>query len=250
VRCTCPRGHRFVTSVLTAVDLAADASLVESLGKGGTQLVRCPACGSVWPVAEPVVLHSPKAGRVAVLVPDVIAHTELEVLARLLQEVARSGAGAAPAYAADLAAVVGDEALRSWLDLPPDRDPGAGAQSGSVSMIPRIHSAFADLAGPERVSSTTIPPVAGGEDVEAGPDPDDDWLDDRKIGAGEAAKPSRPAASRASSDRAPKPPGAGIDYVNLMSEAEEDPQYEEFDDPEDDDGSDGPDGGFGFGRRI
>lgn len=241
VRCACPRGHVFTTLVHDSVDVVEDAGLLGALAEAGMQLVRCPHCGTVWPIAEPILMHDRPGERLALFLPEVLAHRELEVRTNVLQRLVASDLERIPLYAADFDSIVGVDALERWLGgVEDDGRERENRPQGAVSMIPRIHSAFADLDEPERSSTTSIPPAPTPEEQ---PVAEDDWLDDSEIEAPrKSAVVSRPAlmpeGDSGSSGR--------VDFVGLMSEGEED-EAEDADDNGDREDEEVADGDVLFG---
>lgn len=229
VRCVCPKGHVFIALLHDSIEVCEDSALLEGLADGGMQLVRCPHCGTVWPLAEPVLMHDSARERVALFLPDVLAHLELEIRTDVLKRLVASDLEKIPLYASDFATLVGVDSLQRWLE---DGDSKVVRETagprGAVSMIPRIHSAFADLDEPERVSVSSIPP-----EPEPGPEPEqvaeEDWLDDSEIAAARKSL----VESRPAKEATPDPgANAGIDYVGLMSDADDDPDADADEAPE------------------
>ena len=224
--CTCPRGHAFLVQYLVAVDIDDAPKNLEALVEGGTQLVRCPSCGAVWPLAEPIVVDNPRRERLVVFVPELLAHRCLEIRADIAGKIASGDPGEIPGYFAQFQIVVGVNALETWLGEGSKDNDEADHGPSVMSLVPRIHEAFADLNEPERVSSTSIPPAEPGSYDAAGNDrpSGDDWLQDDKIAA--APRGGRKETFKEST-------GSGntedVDFVDMMSLGDDDDLDEDVD---------------------
>lgn len=222
--CTCPRGHTFLVQYLVAVNIDDTPKNLETLVEGGTQLVRCPTCGAVWPLAEPIVVDNPGRERLAVFVPELLAHRCLEIKADIAGKIAAGDPGEIPVYFAHFQIVVGVNALEAWLGEEGEDNDEADPGPSVMSLVPRIHEAFADLNEPERVSSTSIPPIDPEANGEQDLPSDDDWLQDDSIAAS-------PRGDRVGTFKEPTDSEntEDVDFVDMMS----------LDDDDDDDGVDG-----------
>jgi len=241
VRCTCAEGHLFTATLLTAIDIDTDPGALDELTDEGLQQVSCPECRGELPLAEPLVLHAREGGRLALFVPEPLAHRELHLRAELMREVADADPDETPAYAAEFQTLVGSRALRYWLFGPSARalssDPPERSSSESPSESPEpepppaptpeqspprrtseqrqskpaIHEAFADLMGPEVRTSSIPPEVEEEEEADEAQLLDEDWLDDDSLGSGRVARPSRGSESRPPGERHAEPPPATRD---------------------------------------
>ncbi len=224
--CTCPSGHVFLVQYVVAVNIDDTPKDLETLVEGGTQLVRCPSCGAVWPLAEPIVVDNPRRERLAVFVPELLAHRCLEIRADMAGKIAAGDPGGIPGYFAQFQIVVGVNALEAWLSSVCEDNDEADPGPSVMSLVPRIHEAFADLNEPERVSTTSIPPVdSGSYDAKEQDLPsDDDWLQDDRITAPPAG--GREGAFKRSTDSGS---AEDVDFVDMMSLADDDDHDEDVD---------------------
>ncbi len=224
--CTCPKGHAFLVQYLVAVNIDDEPKNLEALVEGGTQLVRCPSCGAVWPLAEPIVVDNPSRKRLAVFVPELLAHRCLEIRADIAGKIASGDPGEIPVYFAQFQIIVGVNALEMWLGEGGEDNDEADPRPSVISLVPRIHEAFADLDEPERLSSTSIPPVEPGsyDATQQDRPSDDDWLQDDRITA--APRSGRKSALKESSDSGNT---EDVDFVDMMSLADDDDNDEDID---------------------
>ena len=87
-----------------------------------------------------------------------------------------------------------------------------------MSLVPRIHEAFADLDEPERVSTTSIPPIeAEANATDQDRLSDDDWLQDDRISAAPAGGRKNAFGGSANSGNT-----EDVDFVDMMSSANDD----------------------------
>jgi hypothetical protein len=211
--CVCPKGHRFVAELFTAVDLDEQPEVLELLTDTGLQPARCTRCGAELGLAEAFLVDQPERGRLALFVPEALAHRELELRAEALTSLAARPSPHAPSYVADPVPLVGVAALHTWLfgaPAPASEPPPAPAPAARKSKEPapkakakgpqEIHAAFADLAEPDRPASVPSIPPSGpqmeGVDMNE-PLLDDDWLADDSI-APNKARSGDPASGRRS----------------------------------------------------
>lgn len=244
--CVCPKGHRFVAELFTAVDLDEQPELLEILTDAGLQPARCPTCAADLALAEPFVVDQPERQRRALFVPDALAHRELELRAELLAKFAANPSPYAPPYAANPATVVGVAALQTWLfgeaaapaaaPAPrerPERKSKEPAPKAKPKTAQEIHAAFADLAETEKPQSVPSIPPSGpqmdGVDVNE-PLLDDDWLADDSI-APARTKSGDPASGRrgihgkdkAAGQAESRGAGKGVSFADLLSDNDGDP---------------------------
>ena len=224
--CTCPRGDVFLVQYVVAVNIDDTPKDLETLVEGGTQLVRCPICGAVWPLAEPIVVDNPRRKRLAVFVPELLAHRCLEIRADISGKIAAGDPGEIPSYFAQFQIVVGVSALEAWLAERDEDNDEADPVPSVMSLVPRIHEAFADLNEPERVSTSSIPPVDSGSHDTKEQDllPDDDWLQDDRITA-------PPSEGRKGTFKRTTDSGSteDVDFVDMMSVANDDDHDDDVD---------------------
>jgi len=233
VRCTCAEGHVFTVTIHTAIDIDSNPEVLDQLTDKGLQPVACPECDAKWPLAEPLVLHAREGGRLALFVPEPLAHRELHLRAELMREVAEADPARTPSYIADFQTLVGSRALKYWLfgpsaraltTVPPEQppveepeppepsaptpEPSPPQRVSAPRIKPAIHEAFADLMGPE-VRTSTIPPELDMDDADD-EDPllDEDWLDDDSLGASHSGPVARASTSRPPGERHAEPPPA------------------------------------------
>jgi len=247
--CVCPKGHRFVAELFTAVDLDEQPEVLELLTDTGLQPARCTRCGAELGLAEAFLVDQPERRRLALFVPDALAHRELELRAEALTTLAASPSPVAPSYAAEPVPLVGVAALQKWLfgepvaapEPPPEpaarksKEPAPKVKAKSAQ---EIHAAFADLAEPDKpVGVPSIPPSGPqmeGVDMNE-PLLDDDWLADDSI-APARSKSGDPASGRrsvrakgvAAGGRSEKRgTGRGVDFADLLADDDADPGDEE-----------------------
>jgi hypothetical protein len=246
--CVCPKGHRFVAELFTAVDLYEHPEVLEILNDAGLQPVRCPTCGAEIALAEAFLVDQPERRRRALFVPDALAHRELELRAEMLVAIAASPSPVAPPYFSQPEPVVGVAALQKWLfgeapaaaPAPPEPPAPRVAPAARKSKEPQpvaapratqeIHAAFADLEEPDKpLGVPSIPPSGPqmeGVDVNE-PLLDEDWLADDAI-APSKPKPGDPASGRrsarakgdAAGGRAEK---SGVNFADLLADDDADP---------------------------
>ncbi len=229
----------FSTVIANCVNIDAQPEIMETLSDGGMQLVRCTHCGAVWPLAEPIVIHQPEKERLAVFLPGVIAHKELEIRAHIMKEIADGDLGITPLYSPAFKTLVGVDSLQEWLfgEGENEDEQSSGPDLKVMSMIPKIHEAFADLDEPERSSAVSVVPREPQmEDMGDEPIFDEDWLKDEEIsnGLSKSRSSSSPAVAKKGSSDAPSKRKPGVDFVGLMSEmdGEEEEEAEDYDDKE------------------
>jgi len=247
--CVCPKGHRFVVELFTAVDLDEQPEVLEHLTDTGLQPARCTRCGAELGLAEAFLVDQPERERMAIFVPDALAHRELELRAEALTALAASPSPSVPSYAFEPVPVVGVAALHTWLFGEPVASPAPPPEPvprKSKEPVPKakakpaqgIHAAFADLAEPDKpVGSPSIPPAGPqmeGVDMNE-PLLDDDWLADDSIaparsksGDPASGKRSVRAKGEAAGARSEKRgAGHGVNFADLLSDDDAEPGDEE-----------------------
>jgi hypothetical protein len=249
--CVCPKGHRFVAELFTAVDLDEQPEVLELLSDTGLQPARCPMCGADLALAEAFLVDQPERRRMALFIPDALAHREIELRAEALTAFAANPSPGVPPYAAEPAPVVGVTALQKWLfgeaaaapapkEAPeaPARKPKEPAPKAKAKAAHEIHAAFADLAEMDKPSAVPSIPPSGpqmdGLDMNE-PLLDDDWLADDAI-APARSKSGDPASGkrnvRTKGEAAGGRPdkrgaGRGVDFADLLADDDADPVDDE-----------------------
>lgn len=193
----CPRGHPFATEIYTTIDITEGGDVLETLVRDGVHSARCPTCGEICPIAEPLTIHDSTVKVCALYIPAALSHWELVARAEWLIKLAGANKSEIPAYFEDVEIIVGRLALAKWStenisqvdkDLhSAHRQQKASSQgdnaTASLETRPPIHEAFADLL----LSDSKPPSVPPESDL----DEADDWLDGFDLASPAGVEPPR-----------------------------------------------------------
>jgi len=141
VRCRCINNHVFTTGIYVGINVDSQPDVYESFSKDGTQVVICPECKELQPLAEPVELINPSRERFAVFIPEMLAHRELEIRAKVSGRLADANPEELPTYVGNFETIIGKRALKEWISIGSSGDDGINDGQASE----KIRAAFADL---------------------------------------------------------------------------------------------------------
>ena len=252
VRCRCVNNHVFTTGIYVGINVDSQPDVYESFSKDGTQVIICPECKELQPLAEPVELINPSRERFAVFIPEMLAHRELEIRAKVSKRLADTNPEDLPTYIGNFETIIGKRALKEWINEGTLTD--NGMNDGQASE--KIRAAFADLTDSDSLMPFDDRPSEF--DLQS---TDDDKLFEDDLAVSKPKKGSdSPSIDKRNSKRlppsktnknavTPRKSRPGIDFAGLLS-VEEDDKFDSVPPGEDRDGNSDSVDDFALGLAL